>query len=145
MKIDCQRVHCHDFVGLGTRQVRESRGQVLVIRDPRSSGFFVAQYGQSRPVIELLIDQSPCPDRHQAQRMAAQIQKRLAARVGGYCEAVAKCAQYVGFVERSRVFECGLHDCSNTYSRGRLGTASPPIAGTWISSRYGPSATAVGM
>src|SRR6266704_3175590 len=77
--------------------------------------------------------------------MAAQVEQLCAVRISGYRKTFAEGAQYVCFVERAGAFECWLHDDSSLYKRGLLGTASPPIEGTWICRRYGPSATSSGM
>ena len=73
VQVHRQRVHGDDFIRPGPRQVRKSRGQILVIRNPGARGGFVARYGQACPVIELLVNQPPCCERHQPKRMTAQI------------------------------------------------------------------------
>src|SRR5258708_28699037 len=77
--------------------------------------------------------------------MARQVQELCAVGIGRYREGSAERTQHVRFVAGAGVFECWLHGDSSMYRRGLLGTASPPIAGTWISRRYGPSAIVSGM
>ena len=71
--------------------------------------------------------------------MTAQVDERLAVHIAGQSEALAKAAQRVeriagpgGLQGRFPAHDAGV---INRYSNGRLGTASPPSAGTCSSRR----------
>ena len=98
VQVDREGVHGHHFIRPRTTQVGQARAQVPVIGNPRPRSLFVTQHTEVRPVIELGVDQLPCLQWHQSQRVAAKVQQLLAARVGGHREAIAECAQLVGFV-----------------------------------------------
>ena len=71
--------------------------------------------------------------------MAAEVDERFPARIGGKREAGPKCRERIACVAlacgREAVRAAHDRDSVTAYSRGRLGTASPVSAGTCSSRR----------
>src|SRR5262249_36601139 len=132
------------FIRPCTGQIGQARSQVPVVRNPGACGLLVTQHAEVRPVIELLLDELACRQWHEAQRVTAQVEQLTALRVRRERKSIPEIPQRVRFIARPRMFECRFHVSSKRYRRGRLGTASPPMAGAWISRRYAPSLTSPG-
>ncbi len=137
VQVDRQRVHGDDFVGMRAGQGRQPRGQILVVGDPGAAGVLVALDAEPRPVIQLLGDQLARGERQQAQGVAAQVRSGAPACVARQREARAERRQRVGGVAGACLREPAAHRPASVsrYKSGRLGTASPPSAGTCSSSR----------
>ena len=120
MQIHGERVHGHDFVGLGAYEGGQRGGETLVIVEPaRTAGAAraairnVALDAESRPAIELTNDRAARRTRHGTERVSAEVGQG-AARVFRQLELAPEALQLVGRIERARVLERGA---------GRAGTA----------------------
>ena len=98
MQIDAQGIHRHDFRSLRAAQLRERRLELLGIPDPWRSGLLVPEHAEPLPFRDLSRDALARAERRQAQRMAAQIQQRLAIAVARTCETRLQCAQRIACV-----------------------------------------------
>ena len=99
----------------------------------------VGLHREPSPLIELLVDERAGRDRLEPERMAAEIDQRITAPIGGKREAGPKCPERIACValacRREGVLAAHDRGSVTAYSRGRLGTASPASAGTCSSRR----------
>ncbi len=134
-----QGVHGDDFGVARAGERGEARGEVLVIGNPRTPRMLVPLDSQARPVIEFLRHEVAGCERHESEGVAAQVRQCLALTVARQGEARAQRAQRIRGITGARVLQGGrlahVEIPVNGYSSGRLGTASPPRAGTCSCSR----------
>jgi anti-sigma-K factor RskA len=64
----------------------------------------VTEDGESRPVVELLVDERAGLERHEAQRVTTEEERWIFVRVTRVCEALAVAVQGIGFVALAGVF-----------------------------------------
>ncbi len=76
MQVDCQRAHRHDFAGARAGEGREAVTEVFVVRNPRPAPVLVSEDRELRPVIQLLHDHPPGGERHQSERVPAEVHER---------------------------------------------------------------------
>jgi len=94
----------------------------------------VRLHREARPFLELLVHALARREGLEPERMAAEVRERLAARVKWQGKARAKGGERIARVARLCARQCmrRAHQVRplTAYSSGRLGTASPPSAGT---------------
>ena len=117
MQIDRERVHRDDFARTRTRDVLEPRRQLRVIVDPGPQAFLVSQDAEPGPRVELLRHARARGERLQAQRMAAKVEQGVAGCIAWVRELIAKAAQRIDGIERTRRLERG----SGQRGRAQLG------------------------
>ena len=109
MQVHGQRVHRDDLAAFRAGESRERRGEALVEAEPAvvrglpSAIRKVAVHAEPRPTVELGRQAATGGARHQAERMAAQIDRRAAARCSSrQLELAAEAGKLVVGVEGPR-------------------------------------------
>src|SRR5262245_32405033 len=99
MQVDGEAVHHDNLAGLGADKPRAGFAEDFVIAIPRRRALEVSFNAQSRPVIQLLLDQASHGLRLQAKRMSAKVAIGRAVRTNRKMKAIAEMAKRIGGVE----------------------------------------------
>ena len=112
VQVHGERVHRDHLQEVRAGERCEAGAQILVIRHPRTAGVLVSDHAEARPVLELLFDELSRRERHEPERVTAQVHERLAALIARQREALAEAAQRVRGIPcpRSLARRVGAHE-----------------------------------
>ena len=142
VQVDGQRVHRNHFVAGAAKQARKARCSQAMERHPRLRNVEVAGDAALRPVVEHAGDAVTRRVRHQAERIATQVQRWIAVSRHRPRELVAIVCQRIAGIKRARRRSIRRHhpELPGCVRTGWLGTASPLNGAGWSVSSQRPSA-----
>ena len=102
VQVGGQRVHRDDIDGLRARQQRKSLAGRVRIVDPRPPRLVMAEHAEACPVVEFLEDEFAGGQRHQAQRVSAQVDGRATVARQRLCEPRTVVSQWIDRIAFAR-------------------------------------------